>query len=160
MKKYLLTFLIAIIIGFFLSNFFINQYDDYNGIKVSNNGDNMYFIQYGVFSSKESMEENTISLQNYIYNINDNQYYVYVGITKLEENTKKIVNYFKQLGYETIIKEYQVSDENFINLMNNYDDILLNATDNSLISSVINEVLTKYEEVVINGSKNQGNSKE
>ena len=104
MKKYLLTFLIALIIGFFLSNFFLTQYDDFDGIKVSGTGENLYFIQYGVFSSLESLEENTISLQNYVYNKQDNLYYVYVGITKLEENAEKIVNYYKNLGYETIIK--------------------------------------------------------
>ena len=66
MKKYLLTFIIALIIGFFLSTFFLRQYDNFNGIKVSSTGENLYFVQYGVFSSLESLEENTISLQNYV----------------------------------------------------------------------------------------------
>ena len=39
MKKYIPTLLLAIIIGFFLANFFINQYSDYEGIKVSGMGD-------------------------------------------------------------------------------------------------------------------------
>ena len=95
MKKYLLTFIIALIIGFFLSNFFLKQYDDFEGIKVSNNGESLYFIQYGVFSTLESLEENTIALQNYVYNKQDNLYYVYVGITKLKENAEKIINYYK-----------------------------------------------------------------
>ena len=69
MKKYLFSSIVALIIGLFLSFLFLNQYKDYNGISVSNNMDNLYFIQYGVFSSKESMEENTIELQNYVYNI-------------------------------------------------------------------------------------------
>ena len=55
MKKYLLTFVIALIIGFFLSNFFLKQYDDFKGIKVSNKGESLYFIQYGVFSTLESL---------------------------------------------------------------------------------------------------------
>ena len=56
MKKYLFTFFIAIVIGFFLSVFFIKQYDNYAGIKVYGIGEKLYFIQYGVFSSLESME--------------------------------------------------------------------------------------------------------
>ena len=48
MKKYLLTFLIALIVGFFLSNFFLKQYDDFEGIKVSTTGETLYFVQYGV----------------------------------------------------------------------------------------------------------------
>ena len=152
MKKYLLTFLVALVIGFFLSEFFIRQYRDYNGIKVSNVGDSFYFIQYGVFSSEDSMEENTISLENYVYNIQDNMYYVYVGITKKKENADKIVSHYKSLGYDAIIKEYQLNHEEFSNLINNYDEVLSVTNDPIAISSVINQVLTKYEEVVINGS--------
>lgn len=154
MKKYLFTFIIALVIGFFLSNFFINQYDDFNGIKVSNNSTELYFIQYGVFSSLESMEDNTISLQNYVYNTVDNLYYVYIGITKTKENSEKIMNYYKTLGYETIIKKYIISNNEFINLIDNYDNVLKETTDNTALAAIINEGLIKYEEVVINGGKN------
>lgn len=152
MKKYLFTFLIALIVGFFLSNFFLKQYDEFNGIKVSGVGDNTYFIQYGVFSSLESLEENTISLQNYVYNKQDNLYYVYVGITKLEENAKKIVNYYKKLGYDAIIKEFGITNKEFLELLVNYDQILKNTNDETAISSIVNQTLMKYEEVVISGS--------
>lgn len=153
MKKYLLTFLMALIIGFFLSEFFINQYNDYDGIKVSGIGEELYFIQYGVFSSEDSMEENTISLENYVYNIEDNKYYVYVGITKKEENAKKIVEYYKKLGYDAIIKKYQLTNEKFLSEIDNYDNVLSLTEDSTAIASVINQVLIKYEEVVINGSQ-------
>jgi len=151
MKKYLLTFVVALIIGFFLSNFFLKQYDDFEGIKVSNKGETLYFIQYGVFSTLESLEENTISLQNYVYNKQDNLYYVYVGITKLKENAEKIVNHYKNIGNETIIKEYGISNKSFLGLLENYDTVLKNTTDETAISSIINQVLVKYEEVVISG---------
>jgi len=151
MKKYLLTFIIALVIGFFLSNFFLKQYDDFEGIKVSNKGETLYFIQYGVFSTLESLEENTISLQNYVYNKQDNLYYVYVGITKLKENAEKIVNHYKNIGNETIIKEYGISNKSFLGLLENYDTVLKNTTDETAISSIINQVLVKYEEVVISG---------
>lgn len=149
MKKYLLTFLMALIVGFFLSEFFIRQYNDYNGIKVSNTGDNFYFVQYGVFSNKESMEKNAISLENYVYNIENDMYYVYVGITKRKENAEKIVNYYKNLGYDAIIKEYQLNHEEFSNLINNYDEVLSATDDPVTIASIINQTLMKYEEVVI-----------
>ena len=151
MKKYLLTFVIALIIGFFLSNFFLKQYDDFEGIKVANKGETLYFIQYGIFSTLESLEENTIALQNYVYNKQDDLYYVYVGITKLKENAEKIVNYYKNIGNETIIKEYGITNKNFLEQLENYDTILKNTNDETAISSIINQVLVKYEEVVISG---------
>lgn len=151
MKKYLLTFLIALIIGFFLSSFFLIQYEEFEGIKVSGTGENLYFVQYGVFSSLENLEENTISLQNYVYNKQDNLYYVYVGITNLEENAKKIVNYYKNLGYDATIKEFGMTNKEFVELLINYDEILKNTDDETAIASIINQVLIKYEEVVISG---------
>lgn len=151
MKKYLFTFLIALVIGFFLSTFFLKQYDSFEGIKVSGTGEELYFIQYGVFSSLDSLEENTISLQNYVYNNQGDLYYVYVGITKLEENAEKIVEFYKKLGYDVIVKKFQITNKNFLNLLVNYDEVLKNTDDETAISSVINQVLIKYEEVVING---------
>ena len=152
MKKYLLTFLVALIIGFFLSAFFLKQYDNFEGIKVvSSTGENLYFIQYGVFSSLESLEDNTINLQNYVYNKKDNLYYVYVGITKLDENAKKIVNYYKNLGYDAIIKEFSITNKEFLELLVNYDEVLKNTEDQTVIASIINQTLIKYEEVVISG---------
>ena len=154
MKKYLFTFFSALIIGFFLCNLFLKQYKSFNGIKVSATGEELYFIQYGVFSSLKSLEENTINLQSYVYNEQEGLYYVYVGITKLEENANKIVNYYKSLGYDAIIKKYEISNKKFISELSNYDDVLKSTDDKTVISSVINQILLKYEEIVINGDKN------
>jgi len=151
MKKYLFTFFIAIVIGFFLSYFFIKQYDSYTGIRVSGVGEELYFVQYGVFSSIENMEKETIALENYVYNINEGMYYVYVGITKKKDNANKIVNYYKDLGYETVIKQYEISNNKFLEELTNYDSILSNTTDKTVIASLINQILIKYEEVVISG---------
>lgn len=150
MKKYLFTFFIAMTIGLFLSYFFITQYDSYTGIKVSGTGTSLYFVQFGVFSSIENMEKETISLENYVYNINEDMYYVYVGITKNKDNANKIVNHYKDLGYETIIKEYEINSNKFLSELSNYDSLLLSTTDKTVISSLISQVLSKYEEVVIN----------
>ena len=154
MKKYFFSITVALIIGFFLSSAFLKQYNDYNGIKVNNIGENLYFIQYGVFSTLESMEENTISLENYIYNIDDNKYFVYIGITKNLSNKNKIINYFESLGYKVIVKEYGITNKEFLNLLDNYDSTLKSTDDKTAISSIINQVLIKYEEVVINGNQN------
>ena len=151
MKKYLFTFLLALITGFFLSVVFIKQYNDFSGIKVSGTGEELYFIQYGVFSSLESMEKETINLTNYVYSNIENMYYVYIGITKNDDNANKIVKYYKDLGYDTIIKKYEITNKTFLKTIDNYDKILLETNDNTAIASLINETLIKYEEEVING---------
>ena len=127
MKKYLFTIFIGLIVGFFLCNFFLNQYRDYKGIKVSNLGEELYFIQYGIYSDLESLENNTINLQNYVYNEEDSKYYVYVGITGLEKNAEKILNYNKKLGNNVEIKKYTVTNKKFIEEIKKYDDVLKKA---------------------------------
>lgn len=151
MKKYFITFILALAIGFFLSSFFLNQYKDYKGVKVSNSGEELYFIQYGVFSSLESMEENTISLENYVYTVENNMYYVYIGISADKDVSQKIAAYYKKIGYETIEKKYLVSNKNFLELLGTYDQIIKGTEDETALSSLINQVLIKYEEVVIHG---------
>lgn len=152
MKQYILTFIIALIIGFFLCNFFIKQYDDYNGIKVVNSGYELYFIEYGVYDSIDSMEKATINLENYIYSLNDSKYYVYIGITELEENANKIVNHYKNMGYETSIKKFGITNKEYIKIIKNYDNLIKSIDDKTTLSSIISQMLTKYEEVVIDGS--------
>ena len=59
MKKYGYPILLAILIGFLLGNFMIKRYDLYDGITfASNSTEKIYFFQYGVYSSIESMEKN------------------------------------------------------------------------------------------------------
>ena len=152
MKQYVLTFIIALVIGFFLCNFFIKQYNDYNGIKVVNSGYELYFIEYGIYDSASDMEKETINLENYIYSENEGKYYVYIGITEDKENANKIVNHYKQKGYETSIKKFGITNKEFIEIIKNYDTLLKNINDETAVSSLISQVLTKYEEVVINGS--------
>ena len=151
MKKYFKSLIFALIIGLFLSNLVLKQYDSYNGIKVSSSSELLYFIQYGVFSSKESMEENTINLQNYVYNIDDDKYYVYVGITKI--NKDKIVEYYKSLGYDTVVKEFGISNKKFIDKLNSLDKVLKDTNDITSTASIINQTLELYEEVVLSGNK-------
>lgn len=154
MKKYLLTIIISLLIGFLLSNFFLKQYDDYKGITVYKEGTSLYFIEYGIFNDYNEMEANTINLENYIYEINHNKYHVYIGITKNKEVLDKINNYYKNLGYNTTIKEFNITNDKFISAIENNDTVLLQTNDNVVIGEVVSQGLATYEEVVINESKN------
>ena len=152
MKKYLLTIIFALIIGFFLGNFLLKQYNDYETLTVSSNSKEVYFFQYGVYSNVENMEENTINLENYIYKIEDEKYYVYIGLTGNKNNIDKLSNHYKNWGYDVIVKSYYISNQQFINLLNNFDEVIKNTEDSTVISSIICQTLQKYEDVVNNGN--------
>lgn len=153
MKKYLFTIIISLLVGFLLSNYILKQYDDYKGITVYKDGEMLYFIEYGVYDNYSDMEKNTINLENYIYQFDDNKYYVYIGITKNDEVLSKVNNYFKNLGYSITTKEFYVTNNEFIKLIENNDAILLLTNDEVVIGEVVSEGLTSYEKVVINEGK-------
>lgn len=150
MKKYIMPIFLALIVGLILGRFVLNQYE-FEGKIVStiSKSKNAYFIQQGVYSSKESMEENLKDFAYYIYMIDDGKYYVYIGITFLEENMTKIKGYYKEKGYNTYVKEISVNNENFITVLEQYDSLLKESADSEVIGTVCSQVLNKYEELVV-----------
>ena len=151
MKKIIIPVILCIFIGFLLSKFMLNQYQNKQKITpVFNTGEKLYFIQYGVYSSEESMKNNTDKLNYYIYNLENNMYYVFIGITKSSENASKLQGYFKTLGYDTYMKEYSVSDSEFLEMISYYDQLLSTTTDYEVIKLVSRQVLEKYEENIKN----------
>lgn len=153
MKKYIFSISLALIIGMLFGNFFLNQYENYKGIKItSNDGESLYFIRYNIYDSIDDMEKGTLSLVNYIYTVIDNKYYVYIGITKNSDNLIKLNNYFSSLGYKTITEEFLVTNKDFLNELENYENILSNTDDSVVISSITSLVLEQYE-VLVNGNK-------
>lgn len=150
MKKYITTFILALIIGLVIGRFILNQYA-FEGKIVStfNKQEKAYFIQQGVYSSKENMESATTSLPYYIYTVEDNKYYVYAGITLNLENIDKIKGYYESLGYTTYVKEIYISNNDFITVLNQYDLLLKETEDKQVIGTICSQVLTKYEELVL-----------
>lgn len=146
-----LPLILCLTVGFFMGKLMFSQYDDKQGLKlVSSASEKVYFIQQGVYSSKESMEENTSNLTYYIYTIDNDRYYVYIGITKNEENLDKLKGYFDSLGYNIYVKEFYISSESFITVLDQYETMLSETNDSKTIGAICSQILSKYEELVIN----------
>lgn len=155
MKKYGLTILLAVITGVLLSKLFFSQYTDSKSLKtVFNKGETLYFARQGIYSSLDSVKENTMNLSYYIYNIVDDKYYVYYGITKDLENYEKIAGNLKSLGYDNYREEITVSSDAFIETLEQYDLLLRETSDNTIIKAICAQVLASYEELVLDGSEN------
>ena len=146
-----LPLILCLTVGFFMGKLMFSQYDDKQGLKlVTSASEKVYFIQQGVYSSKESMEENTSNLTYYIYTIDNDRYYVYIGITKNEENLDKLKGYFDSLGYNIYVKEFYISSESFITVLDQYETMLSETNDSKTIGAICSQILSKYEELVIN----------
>ena len=118
-------------------------------VSISSKIDKLYFIQIGVYSN----------LENYTYTKEKELYHVYVGITKKEENKKKLEEYFNKLGYDTYVKEFEIENENFNEVLIQYDNLLKETNDEKAIETICNQILNKYEELVVN-AESKGNTEE
>ena len=132
-----------------MGTFMFKQYRTDTDV-VSLTGENLYFLQTGVYSSEESMKEAMKNTSYYIYTKENNMYYAYIGITKNKKNLKTLQEFYKSVGYDISIREIFVSNISFLTVLEQYDNLLLETTDNKIIKSIENQVLSKYEELIIN----------
>lgn len=140
----------CLVLGVLMGKFMLDQYDSKEQeISTLHTTDTVYFIQQGVYSSKEDMEENINNVAYYIYNEQDGQYYAYIGMTLKSENVEKLQKYFKEVGYETYVKEFTISDSSFLEVLQQYDLMLEKTDDSNTISAICSQVLGKYEELVL-----------
>ncbi len=146
MKKYLLTIIASLLVGFLLSFYILKEYEKTDIFPVFNESETAYLIQQGVYSSMESMQENTTHLTDYIYSVIDNMYYVYIGISLDSSNVDKIQKYYQSKDIDTIVKTTTLTDQEFIASLRQYDMVLNNTDDEDTIKEICKQVLSKYKE--------------
>lgn len=154
MKKYSFPIFLSLVIGISMAFYIINQYNSFDGTLVMGDAKELYFVNSGSYNDKDSMNEAMSQFESYIYNTEDNMFYTYVGISTKKSNALKIQNYFKNLGFDTLIKERVVSNSEFFEIVKRYDSILSKTDDNESIRVICNQVLAKYEEYVSGKYKN------
>ena len=154
MKKYIMPIFLALLTGLLLGRFVLNQYE-FEGkiVSVAAKGRQAYFIASGIYNSKDEMEEKNKLFPYYIYNLKDDQYHVYIGITFSNKNSDKIKGYYKDLGYDTSIEEININNNNFITVLEQYDNLLENSNEDEVIGTICSQVLNKYEELVLDDNK-------
>lgn len=118
-----------------------------NDDKKSNN--TVYFLQLGVYTSKNSMQLDTKSIENKIVTQENDKYYVYVGISKSKKNLEKISKLYKNDGYSLYIKEMSVLNNEFLVNLEQFDKLIESAKTNEEINTINMVILSSYEEMVI-----------
>lgn len=124
-----------------------SRYDKEELNLVSLNDKKIYVLQYGVYENKEYL--NNIK-PKYVYDIENNKYHIYVAMTSNKDNLEKLENYFSKQNIETYVKEKAI-DYEFYDVLKQYDLLLDEAVSDSSIKTVVETVLTKYEENGLNG---------
>ena len=116
-KSIIIVILIGSLIGLIFGQII---FKNYKGKEYLNETGNIYYIQYGVYTSNEAALKNSSSLDNYKIVENDDKYYVYLGITSNYDIALKTQEMYKNMGiYSYKIKEY----DNTLKDLDNYQDI-------------------------------------
>lgn len=147
MKKTLIIGVAFLIVGVFVGNYIYNN----NIEKIEStfgSGETYYFLQEGVYSSQEIMEENVKDISIKVVDFEDNKYYVYLGITRDYEIAEKIKKIYNEEGYELYIKERNITSEEFYNNVNQFDLLIKNTDTKDEILTIEEVVLANYEEIL------------
>lgn len=125
-------------------------YKNYNYSKeVFNEDNNLYFLQQGVYTNKDVLEESTKKINPKTIIKEDNKYYVYVGITKSNSIKNKLLSLYKKQGINVYLKKINIKDNSFVDNIKQFD-ILINKASDTEIIKVEEVVLSSYEEYLQN----------
>ncbi len=148
-NKKIYYILMAVIIGVLIGKYIYNGYEkEVTTAFAENKKENIYLLQYGVYSSNESMIQNTKNLKKYFYYVDNNNYHVLIGITKEKKLKDKIVDAYN-INDEIYLKQVKVDNLEFIELLNQYDILVENSNNKSTILNSQNQILSKYEELIL-----------
>ena len=144
MKKYIILTVVSVVLSYLMAKIIFMEYKSDKVIALSKTGDKYYFLQLGVYSSYDSMLDNSNKLSNYIYTNNDDKYYVFTCISKNIENMNKMESYYKELGFDTYVKEFILDDNELSNTVSKVDLLLSETTEG--IGELCKKSIEKYKE--------------
>ena len=134
--------LFALLIGAVFSNLLISSYQEETVMKSEGN---VYLLQYGIYTTKEVLNENIKKLTDYIVYEKDNKYYVYLGIFVNYENAYKVSELLENSNIYTYIKNDYLGDTNLIKKLNILDEKMTDLKKEHEIKSLNREMLDLYK---------------
>lgn len=120
-------------------------YKDYAGLEYLDDDGNIYYVQYGVYTSNEAALSNSMNLDNYIISENDDKYYVYIGITTSYNTALKIQELYEEKDIHTYIRSDYVNNSETLNMLKEYDSKLDNLENEDDINIVLKEIFENNE---------------
>lgn len=144
--KNFIIILFIIMFGIYIGTYLYNSYLLRNKDKI--NTYKIYILEYGVYNSYESMEENGKNIDNYFYYSDKDGYHILLGITKNKNIITKIGESYENIANINIREDYTDNME-FIESLNQYDNLIINSNKTEVLQAE-KQILSKYEELVLN----------
>lgn len=145
MKKTMLLAVIFVVLGAVCGNYLYKKAPD--TVSVFQTNQTFYFLQEGIYSSKDIMQENVGDLMNKLVVLEDNKYYVYVGITMDQDNANKIKKIYENMGYPIYIKKMTLDNEEFASNVSQFDLLVQESDTDEDVLTVEEVVLANYEQI-------------
>ena len=141
-KNVIIIILLGSLIGYLFGSILFHNY---KGIDYVNEDGNIYYLQYGVYTNKESAIENTKKLNdNYILKEIDDKYYVYLGVTENYDLALKLQNYYKDKNIYTYIRSDYVENSETLDKLKEYDNKIKDTNEEEIIN-VMKEIFDNSE---------------
>ncbi len=141
-KNVIIIILLGSLIGYLFGSIL---FSNYKGIDYVNEDGNIYYLQYGVYTNKESAIENTKKLNNnYILKEMDDKYYVYLGVTENYDLALKLQNYYKDKNIYTYIRSDYVENSETLDKLKEYDNRIKDTNEEEIIN-VMKEIFDNSE---------------
>ena len=147
MKKTIIYFFIAILIGIILSKYIFNTYEE--EVLASNTDKTVYLFQYQAYKDKDVMLENAKALENYFYYKENNIYHVIIGISEDKNNLDKIKKAYNVTA-DIYIKEKKIDNNEFLTNLEEYDKLVSSTNDSNTIVTAEKQIMAKYKELILN----------
>jgi hypothetical protein len=148
MKKILILSSTFILLGFIVGNYIFTKRVDL--VRNINDNKTYYFLEEGVYSSKEILDTNVSKIAEKVISKIDNYYHVYIGITKDKDIAFKIKELYEERGYKINVKEKKVNNEEFSNNVSQFDILLKEVTTFDEIITIERIVLSNYDDLINN----------
>ena len=143
MKKFIITVLVAILIGAALGIYSYNKFREEDIVPVFNvNNNQVYAIQVGVFDNFDNAQ-NLASKYGGVVILDNEKYRVYTAI--VNDTLNLIKSYYDEKGIAYYIRTIEVNKE-FMDKLDNYETILKASTKDNY-DSVIKNILKEYEQL-------------
>lgn len=143
-KKFLISIFIAMLLGIFSAKIV------YSKTLENNQNDNVYFLQLATYLDYDSAIKDTKSIENKLVLKENDKYDVFVGISKDKNNLEKIGKLYSKLGYSLYIKPKDVTKEEFLINLDQFDKLLKSADSEEEINTINSVILSSYEELALN----------
>lgn len=141
LKKVFVPIFLSVICGSVCGKLVYQVYD--SNISEDINGEKIYLIQAGAYSTYDNMVDNT-SVNNYVYyEDNDGLYKAIIGITENKDNVEKISESY---GSDVIVSEYYSKDQELNSKIKEYDEKINESDNKEEIQKFVLEVLTLYKD--------------